>query len=221
MGFYFFPPTDSSPRFAILLSIRCGPCLASSVAMAVSCWALLKACWTVIVTGVLWPFCLKWISPPGVTIMTKSLGGRLSGDTRTGILMDFRTTPEPPQSPHGLAVMPAAHRLHLRSNLAIFLSFRAFDQVFSYSQTTRNHDLAVLGERLADRCQRFLDRGVDEAAGVDDHQVGAGVVGRGEVALGAQLREDALGIDQRLGAAERDEADFRGATFQCRSWPAG
>ena len=37
--------------------------------------------------------------------------------------------------------------------------------------------LAVLGERLADRVERFLDGGVDEAAGVDDDEVGA-VVGR-------------------------------------------
>ena len=72
-------------------------------------------------------------------------------------------------------------------------------------------DLAVLGERLADRVERLLDRGVDEAAGVDDDEVGAGVVGRGDVALGAQLGEDALGVDERLGTAERDEPDFRTA----------
>jgi hypothetical protein len=46
--------------------------------------------------------------------------------------------------------------------------------------------------------ERFLDRGVDETAGVDDDEVGAGVVLGGLVALGAQLREDALGVDQRL-----------------------
>jgi hypothetical protein len=69
------------------------------------------------------------------------------------------------------------------------------------SQTTRDDDLAVFAERLADGAERFLDRGVDEAAGVDDDEVGAGVGGRGGVALGAQLREDALGVDERLGTA--------------------
>jgi hypothetical protein len=62
-------------------------------------------------------------------------------------------------------------------------------------QTTRNDDFAVLGERLADRAEGFLDRGVDEAAGVDDDEIGAGVVGRGRIALRAKLREDPLGID--------------------------
>jgi hypothetical protein len=75
---------------------------------------------------------------------------------------------------------------------------RVADEVVLDAQATGDDDLAVLGECLADRMERFLDRGVDEAAGVDDDEVGAGVVLRGLVALGAQLREDALGVDQRL-----------------------
>jgi len=76
------------------------------------------------------------------------------------------------------------------------------------AQTASNNHLAILGERLADRAQRFLDRGVDEAAGVDDDEVGAGVVGRDEVALGPQLREDALRVYKCLGTAEGNEADL-------------
>ena len=76
--------------------------------------------------------------------------------------------------------------------------------------------LAVLGQRFADRVERLGDRGVDEAAGVDDDEVGAVVVGRDRVALGAQLREDLLGIDERLRAAERDEADARAAGLAAR-----
>jgi hypothetical protein len=72
------------------------------------------------------------------------------------------------------------------------------DEVLLGPQATGDDDLAVLGERLADRMERFLDRGVDEAAGVDDDEVGAGVVLGGVVTLGAQLRENALGVDQRL-----------------------
>jgi hypothetical protein len=75
------------------------------------------------------------------------------------------------------------------------------DEIVFDAEASGDHDLAVLGECFADRLQRFLDRGVDEAAGVDDDEVGAGVVLGGFVALGAQLREDALGVDQRLRTA--------------------
>ena len=78
------------------------------------------------------------------------------------------------------------------------------------AQAAGDDHLAVLGQRLADGVERFRDGGVDEAAGVDDDEVGAVVVGRDRVALGAQLREDLLGIDERLRAAERHEADARG-----------
>jgi hypothetical protein len=74
----------------------------------------------------------------------------------------------------------------------------ASDDFLFDTQAPRDHDFAVLGERLADRLERLLDRGVDEAAGVDDDEVGTGVILGGFVALGAQLREDALGVDQRL-----------------------
>ncbi len=75
------------------------------------------------------------------------------------------------------------------------------------AQAAGHDDAAVLGQRLADRVQAFLHRVVDEAAGVDDHQVGAGERLAGAVALGAELGEDELGVGQRLRAAERDEAD--------------
>jgi hypothetical protein len=71
-----------------------------------------------------------------------------------------------------------------------------------------HHDLAVLVQGLADGVQAFLHRGVDEAAGVDDDQVGTVVALGGFVAFGTQLGEDALGIDQRLGAAKRNETDL-------------
>jgi len=86
---------------------------------------------------------------------------------------------------------------------------RLLDEVFLGTEAAGDDDLAVLGQRLADRIQRFLLRGVDEAAGIDDDEVGAAVRLRGLVAFGAQLGEDALGIDERLRTAERDETDFR------------
>ena len=69
-------------------------------------------------------------------------------------------------------------------------------------------DLAVLGHRLADGVKRLGLGAVEEAAGVDDHDVGAVVLARQLVAFRAQLRDDALGIDQRLRAAERHEGDL-------------
>jgi hypothetical protein len=78
---------------------------------------------------------------------------------------------------------------------------RTLHHAFLCPEAPGDDHLAVLGERLADGAERLLDRGVDETAGIDDDQIGAGVIGRGGVALGAQLREDALRIDQRLRAA--------------------
>jgi hypothetical protein len=75
------------------------------------------------------------------------------------------------------------------------------------AQAAGDDDLAVLGQRLADGVQAFLDRIVDEAAGVDDDQVGALKGLGGLVALGAQLGEDQLGVGQGLGAAQADKTD--------------
>ena len=53
------------------------------------------------------------------------------------------------------------------------------------AEAAGDDDLAVLGQRLADRVEALPHRVVDEAAGVDDHEVGAGEGLRGGVALGA------------------------------------
>jgi hypothetical protein len=68
-------------------------------------------------------------------------------------------------------------------------------------QAAGDHHLSILVERLADGVDGFPDRRVDEAAGVHDDEVSAGVARRGRVAFGAKLREDALGIDERFRAA--------------------
>ncbi len=82
-------------------------------------------------------------------------------------------------------------------------------RLFLDAHATRDDDAAVLGQGLADGVEALLLGAVEEAAGVDDHDVGAGVVGGDLVALGAELGDDALAVDQRLRAAERDEADLR------------
>src|SRR5262249_44484088 len=58
-------------------------------------------------------------------------------------------------------------------------------------------DAALLLQRqhLADDRQRFLPGRLDEAAGVDDHHVGAVGVRRQDVAVLGQLAEHALGVD--------------------------
>jgi hypothetical protein len=45
------------------------------------------------------------------------------------------------------------------------------------AQAAGDDDLAVLGEGFADGVEGLFDRGVDEAAGVDHHEVGAFVGG--------------------------------------------
>jgi len=74
-------------------------------------------------------------------------------------------------------------------------------QIFFKTQTPGNHDLAIFRECFADRVQRLLDRGVDEAAGVDNDEVGAGVIGRGDVTLSPELGEDSFGIYECFRAA--------------------
>ena len=77
------------------------------------------------------------------------------------------------------------------------------------AEAAGDDDPAVRGERLADRLEALGLGRVEEAAGVDDDRLGAGVVGRDGVALGAQAGQDALAVDQRLRAAEADHADAR------------
>ncbi len=103
------------------------------------------------------------------------------------------------------------HRLHhlclrVRTGNREHRGMRASHDIALGAEAAGHDDPAVLVQGLADRCQRFLDRRVDKAAGVDHHQVGIGVLTDNFIALGAQLRQDVLRIDQRLGTAETDES---------------
>jgi hypothetical protein len=82
-----------------------------------------------------------------------------------------------------------------------------------HAHAAGDDDAAVAGHGLADRLEAFGPGAVEEAAGVDDDDVGA-LPGTGDlVTLGAEARDDAFGIDQRLGAAQADDADFRGCVL--------
>ncbi len=98
-----------------------------------------------------------------------------------------------------LVLLRPGHGQHLRKAFA--------DQLRLGPHAAGDDDLAVRLERLADGRERFGLGRIEEAAGVDDDRVSARVVLAQDVALGAQLRDDSLRIDERLRAAERDEGD--------------
>ena len=58
---------------------------------------------------------------------------------------------------------------HLRMPVEDLLRLRA--------ETSGDDHLAVFGQRFADGIQRLIDGGIDEAAGVDHHQVGGAIAG--------------------------------------------
>jgi len=83
-----------------------------------------------------------------------------------------------------------------------------------WREAAGHDDLAVLGQRLADRVELSFTASSYEAAGVDNHQVGTGKGLRGVVAFGAQLRQDQLGNRQRLRQPSETETDLRGGLAQ-------
>ena len=69
-------------------------------------------------------------------------------------------------------------------------------------------DLAVFRRRRANRGQRFSLGAVEKTAGVDDDRRRV-LMRLGEfVAFGPQAPDDPLAVDERLGAAKRDEGNF-------------
>mmetsp|Transcript_26280 Transcript_26280/g.62263 ORF Transcript_26280/g.62263 Transcript_26280/m.62263 type:complete len:457 (+) Transcript_26280:435-1805(+) len=109
---------------------------------------------------------------------------------------------------HLLRRMRAGHGQHAGVDFAHQAAGVAAAGTRLGAQAPGHDDLAVLGQGLADGVQAFLDRVIDEAAGVDDHQVGPGEGLGGFIALGAQLRQDQLAVGQRLRAAKRAERNL-------------
>ncbi|MGY4418851.1 hypothetical protein ACVWY2_001276 [Bradyrhizobium sp. JR6.1] len=97
----------------------------------------------------------------------------------------------------------------LRSRDRQHAGIGALDLLRLGAHAAGDDDLAVLGHGLADRRERFLLGAVEEAAGVDDDDVGAVMLARQFIAFRAQPGDDALGIDQRLGAPQGHKAHFR------------
>ena len=69
-------------------------------------------------------------------------------------------------------------------------------------------DPAILGDGLADGGKALFLGRIEEAAGIDQHHIGPGIIGAHGIAIGAQTGEYAFTINQRLGAAEADHADL-------------
>ena len=107
----------------------------------------------------------------------------------------------------------AVHRSHdafigLRAGDGTDLRISSEDRPRFGSHATGDDHLAILAHRGTNSGKRFRLGAVEKPAGIDDHRVSAFVMLGDVIALSAQLRDDALGIDQRLGAAERDKRDF-------------
>src|SRR5262249_41013198 len=67
--------------------------------------------------------------------------------------------------------------------------------------------LALEVEHLADDAERLLPGGLDEAAGVDDDDLGAVGLGGQRVAGLGELSKHPLGVNEVLGTAETDEGE--------------
>ena len=89
------------------------------------------------------------------------------------------------------------------------LRMRGANAVARCAEATRYDNAAVFAQRLADRIERLLDRGIDEATSVDQHQIRAAIVGCNAVTIGAQLRQDPFGVNERLRTAETHHANAR------------
>jgi hypothetical protein len=103
---------------------------------------------------------------------------------------------------HGFVLVRAGHGQNIGEPRA--------DRLGLVAHAPGHDHAAIFGNRLADRGQAFLLGRIEEAAGVDQNDIGPGIVGAHRIAIGAQAGEDAFGIDERLGTAEADQSDALG-----------
>ena len=100
---------------------------------------------------------------------------------------------------HFVDAVGAGHADHLRhpgENVVGAVGFLAA------AQAPADDHVPVFLQRLGNRAEALLYSFIHKAAGIDDDEIGV-LVGRTDaIAAGAQLRHDALRVDERLGAAE-------------------
>ena len=75
------------------------------------------------------------------------------------------------------------------------------------AHTPRDDHLAVFLQRSPDRLERFRLGAVEKATGVHDDRICACMRAAQLIPLGAQARDDALAIHERLRTAEGDEGN--------------
>src|SRR6267142_4522856 len=81
------------------------------------------------------------------------------------------------------------------------------------AHAARDNDLAVFRQCLADGSERFRLGAVEEPTRIDDRKISPFVYAGEFITLGAQARDDALAVDQRLGASEGYETHLRRTGF--------
>ncbi|MNI18202.1 hypothetical protein D3C73_716030 [compost metagenome] len=101
---------------------------------------------------------------------------------------------------HLLVLLRTGHGQHARVYVANVAFFDA--------HAAGHDDLAVFLDGFADHFQGLGLGRIDEAAGVDHHDVGVLVGGHHVIAFHAQLGKDALGVDQCFGATQGYEANL-------------
>ncbi len=79
---------------------------------------------------------------------------------------------------------------------------------FFHAHAAGHDDLAVFLDGFADHFQRLRLGRVDKATGIDHHHVRVLISGHHVITFHAQLGQDALGIDQGLGATQGYKADL-------------
>ena len=104
---------------------------------------------------------------------------------------------------HLLILGGAGDREHVGEALA--------DQLGLLAHAAGDDDAAILGDRLADRGQALLLGGIEEAAGVDQDDVGAGIIGRHGIAVAPAAWS---------GCARNRPAPSGSRAKPCRSWAA-
>ena len=93
-----------------------------------------------------------------------------------------------------------------RQHIGVFLA----DDLRLGAEAASDDDAAVFRKGGTDGVERLVARRIEEAARIDDDEVGAVMLAGDLVAFGAEPRDDALGIDERLRATKTYETDAWG-----------
>ena len=103
----------------------------------------------------------------------------------------------------------------MRAGDGEYLRVGPLDHVRFGAEAAGDDDFPVGLYGFSDRFETLVAGAVEEAARIDQDEVGAGIVGCDLVAFGAQAGDDTFGIHERLRAAEGNDTDFWRAGAEC------